>query len=135
MKAPAEMARLFRGHEHAMARSVEIVERCRFSLDELRYEYPEETSGGRDPMVELEAQVAAGAQRRYPAGVPPAVVTQLRHELDLIRGLGYPRYFLTVADIVRFARRRGLLCPGRGPAANSAPSHRQIGRASWREQE
>src|SRR3546814_3613618 len=85
MKAPAEMARLFRGHEHAMARSVEIVERCRFSLDELRYEYPEETSGGRDPMVELEAQVAAGAQRRYPAGVPPAVVTQLRHELDLIR--------------------------------------------------
>src|SRR3546814_20604449 len=103
-----------------MARSVEIVERCRFSLDELRYEYPEETSGGRDPMVELEAQVAAGAQRRYPAGVPPAVVTQLRHELDLIRGLGYPRYFLTVADIVRFARRRGILCKGRGSAAHPA---------------
>src|SRR5690606_5214506 len=114
LKAPAEMMRLFFGHEHALARTLEIVERCRFSLDELRYEYPEETSAGRDPIVELEAQVAAGARRRYPDGVPDAVATQLRHELDLIRRLDYPRYFLTVADIVRFARREDILCQGRG---------------------
>ena len=119
MKPPAEMARLFEGHEEALARTVEIAERCRFSLDELRYEYPEETSGGRDPMVELEAQVAAGAHRRYPEGVPAEVAKQIRHELDLIRRLDYPRYFLTVADIVRFARGEGILCQGRGSAANS----------------
>jgi error-prone DNA polymerase len=121
LKAPAEMARLFRDHPRAVGRTVEIAARCCFALDELRYEYPEETtSAGRSPQEELTRLTWIGAGARYPGGVPGPVKATLEHELVLIAELGYAPYFLTVHDIVRFARARGILCQGRGSAANSA---------------
>jgi len=121
LKAPEEMARLFRRHPEAIARTVEIAEACRFSLDELRYEYPAEpVPEGRTPQQELERLTAEGVKTRYPDGVPPKVAAQVAHELALIGSLNYAPYFLTVHDIVRFARSRDILCQGRGSAANSA---------------
>jgi len=121
LKGPDEMARLFRDHPEAIARTLEIAGRCRFSLDELRYEYPEElTAAGRSPQEELAHLTRIGAAARYPGGVPGAVQAALDHEFALIGQLGYAPYFLTVYDIVRFARARGILCQGRGSAANSA---------------
>ena len=177
LKPPQEMARLFRGHQDAVARSLEIVERCRFSLDELRYEYPDETAeDGRTPQQRLADLAWEGAAERFrkspslpfrgeregpvaqqwegevgdatphlldpphptlfprPAGgeeitpscdrdpseIPDKVRDLIAHELQLIERLDYARYFLTVHDIVRFARARGILCQGRGSAANSA---------------
>ncbi|MDF2766618.1 MAG: error-prone polymerase, partial [Rhodospirillales bacterium] len=121
LKSPEEMARLFRDHPEAVARTAEVVEACRFSLDELAYEYPDETTGdGRTPQQELEFLAWLGAQARYPDGVPPAVAQAIRHELTLIGQLRYAPYFLTVHDIVRFARSKGILCQGRGSAANSS---------------
>ena len=104
-----------------LAATLTIAERCRFSLDELRYEYPDEVvPPGVSPTDHLAALVAAGAGRRWPQGVPPAVRATLDHELAVIAELGYERYFLTLHDIVAFARDRGILCQGRGSAANSA---------------
>ncbi|HEY3910329.1 MAG TPA: error-prone DNA polymerase [Stellaceae bacterium] len=190
LKSPQEMARLFRGHEDAVARSLEIVRRCRFSLDELRYEYPDETTAdGRTPQQRLAELTWEGAKERFhcsvtlaeessgksarkqkgglhqrpacfetrqgallsmrqagdgiekephpeepaqrasrrtpdagPAdsGIPDKVRQLIARELALIERLDYARYFLTVHDIVRFARERGILCQGRGSAANSA---------------
>jgi len=121
LKPPAEMARLFAQHPDAVARTQEIAERCRFSLDELRYQYPHEVRfPGLTAQQTLEQLTMEGAQRRYPGGVPDDVTRQLRHELDLIAELQYAPYFLTVDSIVRFARSRGILCQGRGSAANSA---------------
>ena len=121
LRSPAKMASLFRDHPHALANAVEIAERCRFSLDELRYEYPDEVIGeGRTPQRELEILTWEGAARRYPEGVPSRVRATLEHELALIGELEYAPYFLTVADIVRTARDKGILCQGRGSAANSA---------------
>ncbi len=121
LKSPAEMARLFRDYPDAVARTLEIAERCRFNLDELRYEYPDEMTGaGRTPQEELAHLTGIGAQARYPQGVPATVRATLDHELALIGELGYAPYFLTVYDIVRFARAQGILCQGRGSAANSA---------------
>ncbi|MEO5338758.1 MAG: error-prone DNA polymerase, partial [Magnetospirillum sp. WYHS-4] len=113
LKPPDEMARLFCEVPEAVANTLAVVERCRFSLDELRYEYPAE--GG-----DLARLAWDGAAARYPAGVPPKVKAQIAHELALIGQLGFAPYFLTVYDIVRFARSRGILCQGRGSAANSA---------------
>ncbi|MEX0809634.1 MAG: error-prone DNA polymerase [Dongiaceae bacterium] len=121
LKGPAEMARLFADHPHALAHSIEIAERCRFSLDELRYEYPKELMReGRTPQQELEHLTALGARDRYPQGVPEKVAQTIAHELRLIGTLGYAPYFLTVHDLVAFARKEGILCQGRGSAANSA---------------
>jgi len=117
LKSPAEMARLFADWPEAIAASGEIVARTRFSLDELRYEYPVE---GDDPDGELERRAMAGLAIRYPAGAPDKVRAQIAYELRLIRELRIAPYFLTVDDIVRFARGRGILCQGRGSAANSA---------------
>ena len=115
------MARLFRDHPDAVAQTVAIAERCGFSLDELRYEYPvDPTPVGRTPQEELELLTWAGAKRHYPRGVPDDVGETLKHELALIGELDYAPYFLTVYDIVRFARARDILCQGRGSAANSA---------------
>jgi error-prone DNA polymerase len=120
LKSPEEMARLFARWPEALARTVEIAERCRFSLDELRYEYPDElTTGGRTPQQELEMLARIGAKWRYPGGVPDKVEKALAHELALIAQLDYASYFLTVYDLVRFAREREILCQGRGSAANS----------------
>ncbi len=95
--------------------------RCRFSLDEIRYEYPEEVvPAGSTPTAHLRRLVEEGAVQRWPGGTPPAVRELLERELALIAELGYERYFLTVHDLVEFARQRGILCQGRGSAANSA---------------
>jgi error-prone DNA polymerase len=121
LKAPDEMARLFRDHPDAITRTVEIARACTFSLDELRYEYPvDPVPDGRTPRDELVRLTRLGADQRYPGGVPGKVQEQIKHEIDLIGQLDYAPYFLTVHDIVRFARERGILCQGRGSAANSA---------------
>ncbi len=121
LKPPAEMARLFALWPDAVARTTEIAGRCRFSLDELRYQYPEERDDARgNPQQVLERLTREGAASRYPEGVPEDVQATLRHELALIGKLDYAPYFLTVNSIVRFARSRGILCQGRGSAANSA---------------
>ncbi len=105
----------------ALDRAVEIAGRCTFSLDELKYEYPEATvPPGRTAREHLAHLAWKGAARRYPDGIPEKVRELVAHELALIAELGYEAYFLTVFDIVRFARRRGILCQGRGSAANSA---------------
>ncbi len=123
LKPPQEMARLFRDHPAAIARTNEIAEACTFSLDELKYEYPDEpVLKGTSPQKHLEALTWAGAKVRYPQGLPDKVRANLVKELALIGKLGYAPYFLTVHDIVNFARTRPepILCQGRGSAANSA---------------
>jgi error-prone DNA polymerase len=121
LKPEAEMRRLFRDHGDAVARTGEIAARCRFSLDELRYEYPDElVPAGSTPQEHLADLVREGATWRYPDGVPDDVRARIVHELRLIEKLRYAPYFLTVHDIVRFARSEGILCQGRGSAANSA---------------
>ena len=121
LKPPAEMARLFSRNPEAVARTIEIAERCRFSLDELAYQYPEErTMPGLTPQQALETETWEGAAERYPEGVPDKVIALLKHELRLIETLQYAPYFLTVNSIVRFARSKDILCQGRGSAANSA---------------
>ncbi|MEQ9349860.1 MAG: error-prone DNA polymerase, partial [Alphaproteobacteria bacterium] len=120
LKSPADMARLFAGHEAAIARTVDIARACRFNLDELRYNYPEEpVPPGETPQSQLEKLTWAGAGDRYPAGLPDRIVATIRKELTLIARLGYAPYFLTVHDIVHWARAQNILCQGRGSAANS----------------
>ncbi len=121
LKSPQEMARLFARFPDAIGRTIEIAERCRFSLDELKYQYPNEVSApGLSAQEALERLTFEGAAARYPEGVPEKVTKLLHHELRLIDELSYAPYFLTVHSIVRFARARGILCQGRGSAANSA---------------
>jgi error-prone DNA polymerase len=101
--------------------TLEVAAHCSFSLDSLRYEYPQEiVPEGHTPASWLRELAYRGAAGRYPEGLPEPVRTQIEHELALITDLHYEPYFLTVADIVRFARSRGILCQGRGSAANSA---------------
>jgi error-prone DNA polymerase len=121
LKSPAEILRLYAGYEKAVARSLDIAARCRFSLDELRYEYPDESyEPFSTPQEALVAHTWAGAAKRYPHGVPDKVRAQIEHEFELIAQLDYARYFLTVYDLVRYARNEKILCQGRGSAANSA---------------
>jgi error-prone DNA polymerase len=120
LKAPAEMKRLFRRFPEALARTQDIAARCRFSLDELTYSYPTEALDGLSAQERLEKLTWEGAGQRYANGVPDNVIMQLRHELNLIERMQYAPYFLTVDSIVRFARSQGILCQGRGSAANSA---------------
>jgi len=121
LKSPGEMARLFTRHPDAVLRTMEIVARCPFSLNELRYQYPNEVDDpALTPQQTLERLTWQGATQRYPDGVPDGVAAQLRHELQLIETLAYAPYFLTVNNIVRFARSKDILCQGRGSAANSA---------------
>jgi error-prone DNA polymerase len=120
LKDPAEIQRLFERHPRAFQRIGEILDRCTFSLDELRYQYPSETDPGETAQEKLERLTWEGAAKRYPDGVPDVVAATCRHELHLIEELGYAPYFLTVHAIVNFAKSRGILCQGRGSAANSA---------------
>lgn len=123
LKSPDEMVQLFARWPHAIAASRALADACRFSLDELRYEYPEEIyPDGLSPQAFLEQQTWVGAQGRYPDGVPDAVRETLERELALIAKLDLARYFLTIKDIVDFARGCDppILCQGRGSAANSA---------------
>jgi error-prone DNA polymerase len=107
--------------ETALGETITIVSRCRFSLDELRYEYPDElVPVGQTPAAYLRQETYIGAHRRFPSGIAHDVQAQIEHELELIADLQYEPYFLTVYDIVRFARSQHILCQGRGSAANSA---------------
>ncbi|MBX7073045.1 MAG: error-prone DNA polymerase [Pirellulales bacterium] len=120
LQSPRERLAAFAACPETVARTVEIAQRCHFSLDQLRYEYPEELSPpGETPLAYLRRLTEAGAQERYPHGVSDHVRGLLAHELQLIEELRYEAYFLTVWDLVRFARSRGILCQGRGSAANS----------------
>jgi error-prone DNA polymerase len=128
LKPPEEMARLFKNFPGAIERTVDIANACNFSLGELKYEYPDEpVPAGKTAQAHLEDLTWAGAQERYPKdkypeGIPPDVKKRLHDELALIARLDYARYFLTVHDVVHFARRqeKEILCQGRGSAANSA---------------
>ncbi|RWQ37053.1 MAG: error-prone DNA polymerase [Mesorhizobium sp.] len=121
LKPPEEMARLFSRYPEALARTLEIGRQCRFSLDELAYQYPEEKMlPGLTAQQALEQLTWEGAGRRYPEGVPDKVVALIKHEMRLIETLQYAPYFLTVNAIVQFARSKDILCQGRGSAANSA---------------
>ncbi len=121
LKPGHEMARLFAGHEGALRRTIEIADACSFSLDELKYEYPDEpVPEGKTPQSHLEDLTWEGAAWRFPDGIPPQVEDTLIKELALIEELNYAPYFLTVHDIVHYARSIGILCQGRGSAANSA---------------
>ena len=119
LRSDAEMRRLFRGHEGAVDRAGELADSLTFSLDELRYEYPSELANGETAPARLARLTEAGLNWRYPDGVPAKARAQVAHELKLINKMGYEPYFLTVHDIVAFARQRGILCQGRGSAANS----------------
>jgi error-prone DNA polymerase len=122
LKTPGEMARLFRRYPEALSETLRFAARLTFSLDELKHNYPEETTEeGVDPQTELERLTWEGAERRYPEGMPEKVKKLIRHELAIVAGKKYARYFLTVHDIVRYARSEevDILCQGRGSAANS----------------
>ncbi len=120
LKGPADMARLFRSHPEALRRTLEIAARCRFSLGELRYQYPDEISeGGEAPMERLRRLAREGLARRYPQGAPERALGLMDKELAVVEELDFPAYFLTVHDIVQYARSQGILCQGRGSAANS----------------
>jgi error-prone DNA polymerase len=121
LKDSREMARLFADAPDAVAETICFLDGLKFSLDELSHCYPEELREGYATAQEaLEAFAQAGAETRYPEGLPERTREALRHELKLIASLDYAPYFLTVHDIVRFARSKGILCQGRGSAANSA---------------
>ncbi|MBY0610577.1 MAG: error-prone DNA polymerase [Beijerinckiaceae bacterium] len=121
LKPPAEMARLFADCPEAIHETQDFLSRIEFSLGQLKYEYPDEpVPPGRDAQGWLEELTFRHAHIRYPDGVPQKVEALLHAELALIAKLGYARYFLTIHDIVRVANDKGILCQGRGSAANSA---------------
>ncbi|MFT8958969.1 MAG: PHP domain-containing protein, partial [Gluconobacter oxydans] len=121
LKPPQEVARLFSRYPEAVARTMDIMERCRFSLDDLAYQYPDELSvPGQTPQQALEMLTWEAASRTYPEGIPDEVCQSLNHELSLIGRMEYAPYFLTVNSIVHYARSQDILCQGRGSAANSA---------------
>ncbi len=120
LKTPAEMARLYHRHPAAIRRTLEIAARCSFDLGELSYDYPDEAAGDEPPQARLERLVHEGLDRRNPGGVVPERHRQLAEkELTLVGEMAYAPYFLTVHDIVTHARSQGILCQGRGSAANS----------------
>ena len=119
LKPAEEMRRLFRKHPHALERVQEIVGRCRFSLDQLTYQYPIMYEGGETPMQKLERLVWKGVAFRFPDGPSDKILANLRKEFALIEEKGIAPYFLTVHEIVDKAREMGILCQGRGSAANS----------------
>ncbi|VDC24722.1 error-prone DNA polymerase [Pseudogemmobacter humi] len=116
--APA-MERLYHRHPGAVRRTLEIAARCGFDLSELSYEYPDEIADGELPQGRLERLTREGLARRCPDGIPERYHALLAKELTVVGELGYAAYFLTVHDIVSEARKRGILCQGRGSAANS----------------
>ncbi|TAJ82400.1 error-prone DNA polymerase [Reyranella sp.] len=120
LKDGQEMARLFHRHPHAIAHTQEIVKRCNFSLKQLTYQYPVLYEGGETPMNKLMRLTWEGARKRYPSGVPQDIADTIRHEFDLIEQKKIAPYFLTVHEIVEYARSQEILCQGRGSAANSA---------------
>ena len=120
LKDGREMARLFHRYPHAIAHTQEIVKRCNFSLRQLTYQYPVLYEGGETPMNKLMRLTWEGARKRYPSGIPQDISDTIRHEFDLIDQKKIAPYFLTVHEIVEYARSQKILCQGRGSAANSA---------------
>jgi error-prone DNA polymerase len=121
LQSGAQMGRRFPHHPQWIRESLHIAERCQFHLGQLQYTYPREVvPEGHTPMSWLKNRTHLGLKTRYPDGVPDKVEAQIKHEMELIESLNFPAYFLTVYDIVRMARERGILCQGRGSAANSA---------------
>jgi error-prone DNA polymerase len=121
LKSPFSFAALFSDDPSAVLRTEEVAERCTFSLAAIRYRYPSERlPDGTTSSQRLRRLAFEGARRRYGAEMPPEVASQLERELELIEALDYPGYFLTMWEIVEFCRERGILCQGRGSAANSA---------------
>jgi error-prone DNA polymerase len=120
VKSARHMRELFAAYPQALKATLELADECRFSLDELRYEYPEEiVEPGLTAFEDLERRAWAGAAKRFPGGISGAFAKQIRHELALIQQREYAPYFLTVHEIVKFAKSRGILHQGRGSAANS----------------
>ncbi|MGY6705980.1 error-prone DNA polymerase [Roseinatronobacter sp.] len=119
LKGYADMARLYRNHPAALRRTLDIAARCGFDLGQLSYDYPDEVAQGEAPQARLERLAREGMARRYPQGAPARVQGLMDKELALVADLNYAAYFLTVHDIVAHARSRGILCQGRGSAANS----------------
>ncbi|PRY74523.1 error-prone DNA polymerase [Yoonia maritima] len=119
LKGAQDMARMFRDHPAAIQRTLEITARCGFCLSELSYEYPDEISDSETPQQRLTRLAYEGLKRRYPNGATDKAIAQVKKELILVEKLKFPAYFLTVHDIVQFARGEGILCQGRGSAANS----------------
>ena len=119
LKSPFEMHKLFKAYPAAIMATRHIAEQCRFSLSELKYEYPEEIADGKPPLTRLRELTNEGLEERYPGGAPLKVQAMVEREFSLIAKLDYARYFLTVYDVVKFARDQKILCQGRGSAANS----------------
>lgn len=119
LKTGIDMARVFRDHPAALRRTLEIADRCSFDLGELSYEYPHEETEGETPQERLERLAQEGLKHRYPEGPPARALELMEKELTVVKELAFPAYFLTVYDIVQFAKSQGILCQGRGSAANS----------------
>lgn len=120
LKPISEMQRLFRAYPEAWNNTLTLAEKCRFNLDTLEYVYPEEiTREGRSPMEELILQTRKGAAERFGTDIPSRILNSIEEELNFIERKNYASYFLTVFDLVQFARSRNILCQGRGSAANS----------------
>jgi len=119
IKPPAEMRRLFRHYPQAIDNTLKFIRRLSFSLEELKYQYPNESVLGETPSQTLERLTWAGAKDRFPQGIPDKVAVQIKSELEIIRDKQYEPYFLTIRNIMEFARSRKILCQGRGSAANS----------------
>jgi len=121
LRSTALFARLFSDDPAAVTRTLEIAERCTFSLNQIRYRYPSEHLPDGTTSAQWLRQITfEGAKERYPDGLPANVISQLEKELEIIDSLDYPGYFLTMWELVRFCREQGILCQGRGSAANSA---------------
>jgi error-prone DNA polymerase len=121
LKPIVHLETLFRNSPDLLQRTTEVTDRCSFSMDELKFEYPIElVPAGMRSIEHLSKLTWSGANGRYPQGVPAKVRRLIEHELKLIEELNYEGYFLTVWDLVKFARDRDILCQGRGSAANSA---------------
>ncbi|SHG47702.1 error-prone DNA polymerase [Chryseolinea serpens] len=120
LKPIDEMLRLFRQYPDAVRQTQAIAEACQFSLDELKYQYPKEiTTDGRTPQEELAFLTEAGAHDLFGEHIPEKIKAAIAYELSFMEQMNYAEYFLTVYDIVRYARKQGILCQGRGSAANS----------------
>ncbi len=119
LKGGSDMARIFRDYPAALRRTMEIADRCSFDLAELSYEYPTEVASGETSQQRLERLAREGLVKRYPKGASDKVHAMMDKELAVVAHLKFPAYFLTVHDIVQYARSQGILCQGRGSAANS----------------
>jgi len=120
LKSPAEMARLFRDYPEAIENTMKVIEKCRFNLDQMKTEYlVDQVPKGTTPQEELERLTWAGVAERYSGNASDEVKTQIANELKLIAEQGYAPYFLTIHNIVHWAREQEILCQGRGSAANS----------------